>query len=111
MLGWTHVCRCCDCCHVQLEGPPGTVEDLLCLTWAVEGEAWGVRTTTELVPNGEQIPVTEENRQAYVDSLVNFYLYDSMKWQFEAFAKGFGVMCNGPALRLFNAQVRCFLGL
>ncbi len=42
----------------QMEGPPGTIEDLLALTWAVEDQAWGVRTLHELVPGGDQIPVT-----------------------------------------------------
>ncbi len=154
-----------------MEGPPGTIEDLLALTWAVEDQAWGVHTVHELVPGGDQLPVTgaalrtrasphhpptpsalparqltfhhlartrlslvhstlpwacqicctdvrghhtlspwpcrdaEENRDAYVDTMASYYLTDSVKWQFEAFARGFGVLCNGPALRLFNAQV------
>ncbi len=38
--------------------------------------------------------------------MVGHYLNDSVRWQFEAFQRGFGVICNGPVLRLFNAQVR-----
>jgi hypothetical protein len=47
----------------------------------------------------------EENRDAYVDCMVDYHLNHSVKWQFDAFSAGFGVLCNGPALRLFNAAV------
>jgi ubiquitin-protein ligase E3 A len=55
------------------------------------------------VQGGEEIPVTEENRREFVDLYVDFFLNRSVHAQFEAFAKGFLMLCGGPALQLFSA--------
>lgn len=44
----------------------------------------------------------EENRREFVELYVDFWLNGSIHSQFEAFAKGFLMLCGGPAL-----QVRC----
>lgn len=48
---------------------------------------------------------TEDNRHAYVESLVDYKLNTSCAHAFDAFATGFRVTCDGPALSLFNCQV------
>ena len=45
----------------------------------------------------------EENRRQFVELYVNFWLNNSMDRQFEAMAKGFLMLCGGPALQLFSA--------
>lgn len=60
----------------------------------------------ELVPGGDSIAVTEDNRMEYVEAMVNYFLNRSISVNFSAFAKGFRILCDGPAIRLFNAQVR-----
>ncbi len=42
----------------------------------------------------------------YVERVTDFLLNRSIKKPFEAFASGFRILCDGPAMRLFNAQVR-----
>lgn len=45
----------------------------------------------------------EENRREFVELYVSFWLNRSIHTQFEAFAKGFLMLCGGPALQLFSA--------
>lgn len=40
----------------------------------------------------------------YVERVTDFLLNRSIKKPFEAFASGFRILCDGPAMRLFNAQ-------
>ena len=47
---------------LQYEGPPGSVEDVFCLTFSLEFERFGQRQVVELVHNGDDILVTEDNR-------------------------------------------------
>jgi hypothetical protein len=47
----------------------------------------------------------EANVQEYVDAVVDYHLNRSVSWQFEAFTRGFGTLCDGPALKLLNPQV------
>lgn len=82
----------------------GSVEDVFCLTFAVDSSAYGVVTKVPLKPGGTEIPITEDNRHEYVDCLVDWLLRGSIEPQAAAFAKGFHVLCDGPAVRLFNAQ-------
>jgi hypothetical protein len=46
----------------QYNGPPGSLEDTLCLTFSLEVERFGQRQFVELMPNGENVPVNEYNR-------------------------------------------------
>ena len=48
--------------HHQYDGPPGSLEDVFCLSFSLEVERFGQRHVVELIPNGENVPVTEENR-------------------------------------------------
>lgn len=81
----------------------GSVEDVFCQSFIVQVPAFGTHTSFELIQGGEDIPVTEENRREFVDLYVDFFLNRSVHAQFEAFAKGFLMLCGGPALQLFSA--------
>ena len=48
----------------------------------------------ELVPNGSDIPVTNENRHLFVDLYVDYLLTVSVTQQFEAFSCGFYQVCD-----------------
>eukprot|EP00879_Flechtneria_rotunda_P005191 GHRR01005473.1.p1 GENE.GHRR01005473.1~~GHRR01005473.1.p1 ORF type:complete len:1380 (+),score=526.24 GHRR01005473.1:240-4379(+) len=87
---------------LQYEGPQ-SVEETFCLTFAVEMDYFGDVRTISLKAGGEDIPVTEENRHEYVELMVDYLLNRSIRRQFEAFAHGFKILCDGPAIRLFNA--------
>ena len=56
-----------------------------------------------LKEGGADAAVTEDTRREFVDLYVDFWLNRSIHAQFEAFAKGFLMLCGGPALQLFSA--------
>ena len=49
-------------------------------------DLFGQVEEVELIKNGANIPVTLENKQEYVDAYVHYYLNQSIKAQFQAFA-------------------------
>ena len=87
---------------LQWEGP-GSVEDVFCQSFTVDVEFAGQTKTIPLCPDGDNIPVTEENRRNFVDAYVDWWLNVSCHRQFESFTKGFLTLCGGPALQLFSA--------
>jgi ubiquitin-protein ligase E3 A len=87
---------------LQYEGPE-PMADVFCQTFTVEMQVCGETQTVELTPGGEDILVTEDNRREFVEAYVHWWLNGSIHRQFEAFAKGFLMLCGGPALQLFSA--------
>ena len=83
---------------------PGSVEDVFCFDFTVDQGCFGQVKSFELLPGGQNIPVTEDNRHQYVDLYVDFLLNESVRAQFNAFRKGFLLLCDGPVLRLFRPQ-------
>ena len=67
-------------------------------------EAFGAMTLTELVPNGENTPVTNDNRGEYTSLYADFLLVKSVQSQFDAFQKGFLLLCDGPAFSLLTPK-------
>ncbi|CAB1327289.1 unnamed protein product [Coregonus sp. 'balchen'] len=55
----------------------------------------------ELIPNGEEVPVTMVNRKKYVDLYVDMKLNKSVQNQFADFEKGFHKGCPIQAWRMF----------
>jgi hypothetical protein len=56
----------------------------------------------ELKPDGGNLAVTSRNCREYVDLYVKYVLEDSIKPQFDSFARGFKKVCGGYALDLFE---------
>eukprot|EP00741_Cyanophora_paradoxa_P012699 tig00020616_g12269.t1 len=88
----------------QLLEYTGDVENDLCLTFAVQEDYFGEVRQHELKPGGASIPVTDKNREEYVELFVKHRLVTSIARQFEAFAKGFLLVCETPAMMLFRAE-------
>ncbi|KAK3233412.1 hypothetical protein CYMTET_56286, partial [Cymbomonas tetramitiformis] len=88
----------------QLLAYEGDVENDICRTFEVEYDYFGQRRTHPLVPGGEHVAVTEENRDLFVELYTRYVLNDSIQKQFEAFASGFLQVCGGPALTLFRYE-------
>lgn len=59
------------------------MEDVFCQTFVVEVPAYGATCTIPLKPGGEDVVVTEDNRQEFVDLYVKFWLHTSIENQFE----------------------------
>jgi ubiquitin-protein ligase E3 A len=87
---------------LQYEGE-ASVEDVFCQTFSVELHAFGETKVVPLKPGGASIPVTEDSRREFVDLYVEHIMNGSVHRQFESFAKGFLMLCGGPALQLFSA--------
>ncbi|KAI8991416.1 hypothetical protein BDF20DRAFT_42031 [Mycotypha africana] len=82
----------------------GDVENTFCRSFVAEVEAFGERQCVPLVPNGDQIMVTQENKQEFVSIYVDFMLNKSVERQFGAFKRGFYHVCGGNALSLFRPE-------
>eukprot|EP00798_Chlamydomonas_sp_ICE-L_P023306 gene23306-30543_t len=82
-----------------------SVEDAFCLSFSIEMVMQGGgRELVELKPGGDDIVVSSENRHEYVELLVDHLLNKSVAPHFKAFSRGFRMLCDGPATRLFNPQ-------
>lgn len=58
--------------------------------------------TYDLIPNGSNIPVTEENKIHYLDSLAQYRLATKVKDQVESFLKGLYYLIPDNLLSIFN---------
>ncbi|XP_072178584.1 probable E3 ubiquitin-protein ligase HERC4 [Diadema setosum] len=86
----------------DLLGYEGEVEDVFCQTFQVSYSCMGDVITTDLIPNGSQVAVTNENREEFARLYVEHLLNDSIARQFQAFTRGFNSVCGGSALQLFQ---------
>lgn len=57
-------------------------------TFSVENNSFGILKVHELKPNGQQIPVTEDNKREYVKLYVNYRFMRGIEQQFLALQKG-----------------------
>lgn len=64
------------------------ITEIITETFSVEIDDFGVTQIVELVENGRNIPVTEENKQEYVQLIVEYRLTGSVQDQLEQFLKG-----------------------
>jgi len=100
---------------LQLKNYPGDVEDFsldftVNDTISLPGEP--TRTITrELLPNGANIPVTNENRVLYVSGIARHRLHGQPFQQTRAFLRGLGQMINPSWLSMFNqAELQTLIG-
>ncbi|KAK7469288.1 hypothetical protein VKT23_003772 [Stygiomarasmius scandens] len=64
------------------------ITDVLDETFTTTEDRFGELVTIDLKSNGENIPVTEENKQEYVDAVVDYRISRRVKEQFGAFMEG-----------------------
>ncbi|KAI7901092.1 uncharacterized protein BX663DRAFT_544279 [Cokeromyces recurvatus] len=88
----------------QLLDFEGHVEEVFCRSFIVEIEAFGERQCVPLIHGGDQVMVTQKNKQEFVSLYVDFLLNKSIKRQFGAFKRGFYLVCGGNALSLFRPE-------
>ncbi|OHS95852.1 hypothetical protein TRFO_10251 [Tritrichomonas foetus] len=74
----------------------GDVENDMCLTYEYEG--------IPLIANGNDIPVTNRNREEYVNAVANYILNQSIASQFNSFKEGFLQAAGKIALNLFRPE-------
>jgi E3 ubiquitin-protein ligase HUWE1 len=64
------------------------ITDIITEAFSVDNDKFGVIETVDLIENGRNIIVTEENKQEYVRLIVEFKLTGSVKEQLDNFLKG-----------------------
>lgn len=64
------------------------ITDIIVETFSVEDDEFGVTKVVDLIENGRNVPVTEDNKHEYVRLIVEHKLLTSVKEQMENFLKG-----------------------
>ena len=83
----------------------GNVEDLsLTFSVADENEVTGERREVDLIPNGSQIVVNNQNKFRYIYMVADFRLNRRIKAQSDAFVKGFHELIPLQWLSIFNER-------
>ncbi|ORY86772.1 hypothetical protein BCR37DRAFT_123533 [Protomyces lactucae-debilis] len=80
------------------------ITDVITETFSVERDDFGEVTIIDLIPNGREIPVTEENKQEYVARVTQYRLLDSVSEQLDHFMKGFNDIISPELVSIFNEQ-------
>ncbi|KAL2005722.1 hypothetical protein VTN00DRAFT_10215 [Thermoascus crustaceus] len=80
------------------------ITDIITETFAVETDDFGEKQVIDLVENGRNIPVTQENKEEYVQRVVEYRLVGSVKEQLDNFLKGFHDIIPPDLISIFNEQ-------
>lgn len=78
------------------------IEDYLELNFTYEFDNFGEIQTKELVPNGSNILVTEENKLQYVQLISYAKMATNIKVQLENFLAGLHDLIPHRLIRIFN---------
>ncbi|KAK4100025.1 HECT-domain-containing protein [Parathielavia hyrcaniae] len=73
-------------------------------TFSTEDERFGVMTVEDLIPNGRNIEVTNENKKEYVDMMVKWRIQKRISEQFEAFKEGFHDLIPQDLINVFDER-------
>ncbi|KAJ6260137.1 E3 ubiquitin-protein ligase [Drechslerella dactyloides] len=80
------------------------ITDILLLNFSVETDEFGAEKVVDLIPDGRNVPVTEENKHEYVRLVTDFRLLDSVKEQMDHFLQGFHDIVPAELVAIFNEQ-------
>ncbi|OAP58171.1 E3 ubiquitin-protein ligase HUWE1 [Fonsecaea erecta] len=80
------------------------ITDVITEDFSVVEEQFGEEKIVDLIPNGRNIPVTEENKRDYVNAQVRYRLTTSVKDQLENFVKGFHDIIPAELIAIFDEQ-------
>lgn len=71
------------------------LEEVLCGRFAIDVDRYGEKISMELVPGGENIPVTQKNKHEYIAKYLDWLFNKSIFDVFEAFKRGFYKLYSG----------------
>ncbi|KAL8821633.1 MAG: hypothetical protein Q9223_000376 [Gallowayella weberi] len=80
------------------------ITEIITETFSVETDDFGVTEIVDLIENGRNIPVTEENKHEYVQLVVEYRLTGSVKDQLAKFLGGFHDVVSPELIAIFNEQ-------
>jgi len=81
-----------------------SIDGILYHTFAYSYDRFGETQTKDLIPNGRNIDVTDENKQEYVQKVVEFRLIGSVEEQLDKFLEGFHEIIPTELVSMFNEQ-------
>uniref|UniRef100_A0A1I8G954 E3 ubiquitin-protein ligase n=1 Tax=Macrostomum lignano TaxID=282301 RepID=A0A1I8G954_9PLAT len=73
------------------------------LTFSVEEEVFGQQQEFDLIPNGRNLLVTNENKSEYIDKVITWRFVDRVKDQMAAFMRGFSELIDPRFIQIFDA--------
>lgn len=73
-------------------------------TFSTEDERFGVMTVEDLIPNGRDIDVTNENKKEYVELMVKWRIEKRIEEQFKAFKEGFHELIPQDLINVFDER-------
>ncbi|XP_025833004.1 E3 ubiquitin-protein ligase HUWE1-like [Agrilus planipennis] len=74
------------------------------LTFSTEINEFGVTETRDLIPNGRNVPVTEENKMEYIRLSCQMKMTGAIRQQLNAFLEGFYDIIPMRLISIFNEQ-------
>ena len=80
------------------------ITDVMELTFSMEVDDFGVKSTVDLVPDGRNLAVTEGNKREYVQRVAEHRLVDQIKRQIDAFLTGFRQVIPLDLIKIFDEQ-------
>lgn len=80
------------------------ITDIITEDFSVETDDYGEHKTIDLIPDGRNIPVTEENKQEYVRLIVEYRLQTSVAEQMNNFIIGFHEIIPKDLVAIFDEQ-------
>lgn len=76
--------------------------ECLCHTFEVDDNVFGETLSKELVPNGANIPLTEDNKMEYIQMVIRWRFVSRVEDQMDSFMKGFHDVIPHPAIAHFD---------
>ena len=70
--------------------------------FSVEQEIFGVSKEVDLIPDGKNIIVTNDNKLKYVEAISMFKMYNEVQEQTDAFLEGFYEIIPKELIQMFN---------
>ncbi|KAJ3160885.1 hypothetical protein HDU86_008247 [Geranomyces michiganensis] len=93
-----------------LDWTDGDVGDVFVRTFEISYEVYGTVKNFPLVAGGEDLIVTNQDRDKYVDLYIHHFVVESTRRQFTAFRRGFNKICGGRALKMCRpSELECLL--
>lgn len=80
------------------------ITNVIVETFSVEEEEFGMKTTIDLIENGRDVEVTNDNKHEYVRLIVEHRLLSSVKEQMDWFLTGFHAIIPADLISIFNEQ-------
>ena len=80
------------------------ITDVIDETFSVTEDRFGELVTLDLIPGGQEIAVTEENKTEYVNAVVEYRVSKRVKAQFDAFISGFAELIPPDLINVFDER-------